>query len=469
MPTTIAIDLNDSSIVLADASGILAVEPGYAYANGQVVVTGAEASAQARLYPRKCSNCFWDRLSLEPGSAGIDGIGSAAELAYVQLNRLWDEQGKKHGHDALLLVPGHYGRDQLGVLLGLAQECEIPVRAMLNRGVAAAAAPYAGCQLIYVDAALHRVSVTLLEQSPDQVTAQAERSLEAMGLATITDLLAKRVAELFVLKTRFDPLHSAASEQALYNRLRGWLDTLEAHSERLELTLPHDGGEIAIEVELDQLMSVMSGFCRAVVQLISQSRDPGENLVVLLSDRLARLPGMIAALEQLDDAEVVELQPGHAARGAAAHAESLADGTGNVRLLKRLPWREAGPQAVRAAAPSQPVASSRSSVAPSAPSHIVYRGVAYRVDTQGLLIGREHTPDKRTIVLNGGQTGVSRAHCEVVRRDGELRLTDMSSFGTFVNEKRVSGEVALRPADIIRIGSPGEQLQVIRMEDAHGA
>jgi pSer/pThr/pTyr-binding forkhead associated (FHA) protein len=44
----------------------------------------------------------------------------------------------------------------------------------------------------------------------------------------------------------------------------------------------------------------------------------------------------------------------------------------------------------------------------------------------------------------------------------------MSSYGTFVNEKRISGEVALHPADVIRIGSPGEQLQVIQIEDGHG-
>jgi hypothetical protein len=337
---------------------------------------------------------------------------------------------------------------------------------MLGRAVAAAAAPYPGCQLIYVDAALHRVAATVLAQTSEHVSAQVERSLDATGLAAITDSLAKRVAELFVLKTRFDPLHSAASEQVLYNRLQGWLDALEAHPEKLDLTLPHDGEEIAIEVELGQLMGVMSGFYRAVVQLISQSRDAGERLVVLLSDRLARLPGMIAALEQLDDADVIELQPGHAARGAAAHADALGDGAGNVRLIKRLPWREAASLPARAVSTSQSAAASRASVA--APSHIVYRGIAYQVDTQGLLIGREQTLSKRTIVLNGGQTGVSRAHCELVRRDGELKLIDMSSYGTFVNEKRISGEVALHPADVIRIGSPGEQLQVIQIEDGHG-
>jgi pSer/pThr/pTyr-binding forkhead associated (FHA) protein len=63
---------------------------------------------------------------------------------------------------------------------------------------------------------------------------------------------------------------------------------------------------------------------------------------------------------------------------------------------------------------------------------------------------------------------VSRIHCELVRRDGELRLVVRSRFGTFVNEKRVSGEVSLQPADVIRIGSPGEQLQVICVERADG-
>ncbi|NIW23760.1 MAG: FHA domain-containing protein, partial [Gammaproteobacteria bacterium] len=67
-----------------------------------------------------------------------------------------------------------------------------------------------------------------------------------------------------------------------------------------------------------------------------------------------------------------------------------------------------------------------------------------------------------------GQGGVSRAHCELVKRDGELKLVDKSRFGTFVNEKRISGEIALQPADVIRIGSPGEQLQVIRMEATGG-
>ena len=56
----------------------------------------------------------------------------------------------------------------------------------------------------------------------------------------------------------------------------------------------------------------------------------------------------------------------------------------------------------------------------------------------------------------------------LIRRDGELKLRDLSQYGTFVNEKRVSGDLAIQPADVIRIGSPGEELQAIVMEEADG-
>ena len=465
--STIAIDINDAGIVLADESGIVADEPGYAYVEGQAILTGQDAYAKARLHLRQSSNRYWDGLTLEPGSAGIEGVGSAAELAYAQLKALWEKFGGQR-NDALLLVPGHYGRDELGVLLGLAQECEIPVRSMLSSAASAAAAPYPGRQLVHVDAGLHRVSATPLAQG-DEVAADPEQSLGSTGLASIMDSLAKRVAELFVLATRFDPFHSAASEQLVYDRLPAWLGELAQHPESVELKLPRDGAELTVEVDRAQLIGVMAGFYKAVVQLIAQCRESGTELVVLLSDRLAKLPGIDSELERLDEALVVTLPPGHAAVGAVNQAAALIGDSGNVRLLKRVPWREAPAEPAPVERAEEPEQAEPVPVIVDDPaSHIVYRGIAYPVDSSGIVIGREPVPQRRTIVLNGGQGGVSRAHCELVKRDGELRLVDKSRFGTFVNEKRISGEIALQPADVIRIGSPGEQLQVIRMEATSG-
>src|SRR6185295_19877109 len=84
---------------------------------------------------------------------------------------------------------------------------------------------------------------------------------------------------------------------------------------------------------------VAAGFYRAIAQLIAQNREPNRGLVVLVSHRLARLPGLVSELARLDDARIETLEEGHAARSAllATPAVNGAD----VKLLKRLPWRGA--------------------------------------------------------------------------------------------------------------------------------
>jgi pSer/pThr/pTyr-binding forkhead associated (FHA) protein len=99
----------------------------------------------------------------------------------------------------------------------------------------------------------------------------------------------------------------------------------------------------------------------------------------------------------------------------------------------------------------------------------VYRGIAYQVGSEGLFVGRTPLDGRRVIVIGDQHGGVSSSHCEIVVRDGEVKLHDLSRHGTFVNEKKVSGEVTLRPADVIRIGSPGAELTVVMMEQARGA
>src|SRR5690606_15727432 len=175
----VAIEINDAGLVIAGADGVRAIEPGFAVVDAGRVVTGTEAYRAARLKPRHSSNRFWSTLALEPGSAGLAGPQSAAELAYAQLEGLWQRFGET-GAEAVLGVPSHYEARELGVLLGLAQECGIAARAMVDAAAAASARPYPGHQLLYADASLHRVSAVPLEQGP-QVTAGAEQALASAG------------------------------------------------------------------------------------------------------------------------------------------------------------------------------------------------------------------------------------------------------------------------------------------------
>jgi hypothetical protein len=456
----VAIEINDVGLAVAGDAGVLALEPGFARVDGGRIVTGEEARARARLQPRQTSNRFWSALSMEPGSAGSDIGESAAELAYAQLTSLWRAAGQA-ATDVVLVVPGAYGTEQLGLLLGLAQECGMPVRALVDAAAAASVRPYPGRQLVYVDAGFYRVSVTLLDQD-DEAQVRTEHAL-GRGLAALFDMFARRIADHFVRATRFDPFAHADTEQALYDRLPEWLEALAAE-ERTELVVQHRGEEFRVTVERDAILGVAREFYRAVAQLIAQHRDPGKSLVVQLSDRVAALPGLVGELARLDDSHVETLAAGHAARSALL-AKSVATARGDVKLRKRVPWREP-PRTDDGDAEPQRAALPAAALAPTKPpTHVVYRGLAYRVGAEGLAIGREPDPKRRTVVLDT-EGGVSRLHCEVVLRNGELMLRDLSSYGTFVNEKKVAGETALERADVIRIGSPGAELHVVDVEGA---
>jgi len=175
------------------------------------------------------------------------------------------------------------------------------------------------------------------------------------------------------------------------------------------------------------------------------------------------LPGIAAELARLDDAQIVPLPPGHAARSALLKPELIQAQQGQVKLLKRLGWRE--PPADPSASGAEPARVS-AALHEFPPTHVVYAGVVYPIGVRGIVVGREPVDGRRTIVVASQANGVSRAHCELVVRDGELKLIDLSRYGTFVNERKVAGETTLQRADVIRIGSPGAELQVVGMEPA---
>src|SRR5690606_9039285 len=345
-------------------------------------------------------------------------------------------------------------------------EAGVPVAALVDAAAAASMRPYPARQLVYVDAGLHRVSLTHVEQT-DEAVARGGMGLEKTGLAQANDMLVRFIADRFVLATRFDPFRDAECEQALYDGLPGWLRALHGE-ESIEVELTHADEAFRVTIEREQVLGVVSGFNRAVAQLIAQAREGDRGLVVQLSERMLELPGLGAQLARLDDAHVVRLPIGHAARGAVLGFDAVGAPGGSVRLLKHFPWRERPDEApieASAQAAGRGPAESAAGRASAAATHVVYRGIAYPVDGEGLVIGRDHAAGRRTLVVDGATGGLSRQHCELVLRDGELKLRDTSRYGTFVNEKRVAGETVVRPADVIRIGSPGIELQVIRVGD----
>ena len=202
-----------------------------------------------------------------------------------------------------------------------------------------------------------------------------------------------------------------------------------------------------------------------MIQLIAQHREPGKRLVVQLSDRVAALPGFVGELARLDDSQIERFAAGHAAR-AVLLAPSIAAAQGDVKLLKRVPWREAPRDDRRGRRAPRAGARRRSLARTKPPTHVVYGGLAYRVGADG---PRDRPRSGSAAPHRRARRAAAACRACTARsclRDGELKLRDLSSYGTFVNEKKVAGETTLKRADVIRIGSPGAELHVVDVEGA---
>jgi pSer/pThr/pTyr-binding forkhead associated (FHA) protein len=71
--------------------------------------------------------------------------------------------------------------------------------------------------------------------------------------------------------------------------------------------------------------------------------------------------------------------------------------------------------------------------------------------------------------IQGQTAGVSGRHCALQRQGREVVLNDFSTSGTFVDETRVDGSTVVKLGQKIRVGTPGEVLQLIVCLDSNAA
>jgi len=65
--------------------------------------------------------------------------------------------------------------------------------------------------------------------------------------------------------------------------------------------------------------------------------------------------------------------------------------------------------------------------------------------------------------------GIDPEHCAVQLQGEKVVLTDFSSNGTFLNDRRVEGSVALNVGDAIRLGNTTETIVPIACLDPNEA
>lgn len=418
--------------------------PGVALLDPAGLVLGSEAVAQQRLRPVQAFDRYWSELDAETLPRPVAGAETRADLAFLHLQRFLQSLPSLAGHQVILAVPGSLRPRQLGLLAGIAAAAGLQADGFIDLAVAAAVSVPTGPRVLHLDLHLHQAVLTELIGRQSLRRGRIELA-PRVGLRSLHENWARWIAGSMVGRTRFDPLHHAASEQSLMDRLPEWLELLEQREE-VEAAIDSPHGRIAAPFTREDALLAAEAFYAQLVELV-RSQLQGEPVTLLLGHRMRALPGLGERLAALPGVEVRRLEPGAVARGVAEWPGMDESGL-LIALPRSLP---VGAEPVVAAVPAR------------TPTHLLHAGQAHRLQEGELCVGLDPAGD-RQVRLVGRPAGVSRQHCRLVAAGGRVELLDDSRYGTWVNGRRVQGSVLLAPGDKLRLGTPGVILDLIEVE-----
>ena len=452
----LAAHINDAGISVLDSDTVLYREPGYALLDDDQLTTGSGAFSQARVKPRRIQHSYWSNLQAVPMADRRFQHLSAADLVSRQLEQIW-KQVSGSGNRIVVAVPAYMGSENLGLLLGIAAELNIPLVGMVDAAVAATRREYKGAVPVHVDLSLHTTILTRVAQSGQ---AQVDRSavVEESGIITLYDAWIALIAEAFVQQSRFDPLHTAETEQMLQDSLPDWLSAAAA-GKNVALKIEYRG--ITHQAELDslELLAAAAPVYHRIVSNLRALYRADETPALQLSDRAARLPGFADILAARVGGEIFLQEPGATARGLLSRCRDMQSGDRAVSLIRQLPWDQSPVEIEQA----------ETSGHGGRPTHLLFENTAYAIDASSLVFGSQQADGERSIELLQDMPGVSRRHCSLQLENGQCIVRDHSRYGTFLNGHRIDGSAVLQVGDLIRLGTPGFELKVITTEGAGGS
>jgi hypothetical protein len=449
-----AVHINDAGITLLDSAKILYRQPGFALLEDQRLVTGDEAFRQARIKPRRIQNRYWADLTTEPLADQQRSHLSAADLVIQQLEQL-AEAGA--GSELVVAVPAYMSSQQLGLFLGIAAELQLPVVAMVDAAAAATRREYKNAVPVHIDISLHSTTLVRLAQ-PGQVQVEKSEVLSGCGTFSLVDAWLHTVSDAFIKQSRFDPLHTAESEQKLVNQMSGWL-TEAARSDRVRLEIDAAGTTYEATVESLAFIGAAAPIYQRIASKLRAMFRADEVPALQLTDRVARMPGFADMMMARVGGEIFVLEAGATARGALARVRNQGGGDNAVSLIRQLPWD----QAAATVTPGD-----TESTQAGVPTHLLFENTAYPIDSSLLILGSEIAGNDRVVLLDTDMPGVSRKHCALQRINGQCVIEDFSRYGSFLNGHRISGSTVLQIGDSVRVGSPGYEFRLITTELGDG-
>ena len=251
------------------------LSPGFALNEDRETSIGHMAAKQASIQPLHINNRFWDQLNTE----GSD------ELAFKHLSYLW-QQVHAGVESVLFAVPSHMTPHELGILYGICKELHLPVKSFVASPITMTTSG------VHLDIMLHRSTMTLIQHG-DLSLSHSEPSI---GWLALQRQWTKGIQNEFVRATRFDPMHSAESEQCLADSLPLLLENLNT-MDTTELNLGGYTIHITQGMMSEWAHSLIAKWCAATHGVLEQNPVEGE-MPVILSSSASQIPGLRRVLEK---------------------------------------------------------------------------------------------------------------------------------------------------------------------------
>ncbi|MFT4562677.1 MAG: hypothetical protein ACI9BW_002424, partial [Gammaproteobacteria bacterium] len=220
-----------------------------------------------------------------------------ADLAFRHLQSI--HETADNPQPLILAIPGGFTTEQLALLLGIAQACDITTVGLVDSAVASAASCAAPGDYQHIEIQQHRTVITGLHVSAE-VSRDTVEVLDGIGYQKLEQIAVAFLADRFLEQCRFDPLHRADTEQLLFNNLPRWLQALSTQTE-IDVQLNFRKSQFTANVTKAGLLRVLRPCYDEITNRLSG------NSSCLVGSRLSALPGFFESRgdwHQLDEIAV---------------------------------------------------------------------------------------------------------------------------------------------------------------------
>jgi len=286
------LDINDYELSLRQSNTPVKTQPAAAAVIEGKLTFGRAALLHSRSHPQHFNNKYLYSLAADPISGDLNPAKNHADLIYHHLDQL-----ELPAEEPLVFgVSGQVTNTQLGLLLGICKEAKLDVHGFVDLGLAHALGSVTNRSTHVLDIELHRMTLSEVIVKGSTCSVSQCEAFDGVGVSNIIEGWMNVIADEFVQKTRFDPLHAGHTEQQLFDIVWQWLG--DAPSITPRVSIHH--GDANRDIELNQNL------------LISKLEQRLEHIDLdhvghlLVSPRVNSIPGIVDLIRnKVDHLQIV--------------------------------------------------------------------------------------------------------------------------------------------------------------------